>query len=357
MKKSSKSLEFTPEEKKSLSAYERWELPALLDSEVEAQRKAELALRRQEIIDELNLPTAEEFEQIRKDAYKDGFKEGKKAGLRKGYQQGLKNGQAEIDAVLARLAQIMRVLGQPIPRTDQRIEETLINLVLTFCKQIIGRELIADSQVIGVVIEEIIKIINLEQKIKVFLNPQDADLVVEFLEHKAILDDNWQIIHRDTITPGGCIVDTKESHIEASVEKRIEDLTHNLYRQLRAVDPDQEQEVFSELQGYSSESTEKQDKPSDDVSQAGQEASSTADAQPASKPPTKPQTKPQSESGEADDLSMFESDLASTLEDYKEGDGQAPKATSASEPSLASTDEPDSKPPENEPPSQGTPNH
>lgn len=314
MKKRPRSVEFTPQEKKALSAYERWELPALLDSEIEAQRKAELEQRRQEIIDELNLPTAEEFEQIRKEAYEDGFKEGKKEGLSRGHQQGLKNGQAEIDAVLARMTQVMHALSQPIPAQDHRIEETLMHFVLEFCKNIIGRELIADSQVIGEVLEEIIKIVNLEQKIKVFLNPQDADLILQVLENKALLDDNWQIIHRDTVTPGGCIVDTSESHIEASVEKRIADLTNDIYQNLLEVELESKEDLFSELQGYQN-------------SAQNDELSSQAES-PAVKESTSTLNNPVTKDGddqvtEETDLSLFESDLTSTLEDFHESESEA----------------------------------
>lgn len=311
MKKRPRALEFTPQEKKSLSAYERWELPALLDSEIEVQHQAELAQRRQEIIDELNLPTAEEFEQIRKEAFKDGFKEGKEAGLRKGYEKGLKNGQAEIDAVLARMSQVMRTLSQPIPINDQRVEDKLIEFVLTFCKHIIGRELIVDSTVIGSVIEEIIKIINLEQKIKIFLNPKDADLIIEVLENKALLDDNWQIIHRESITPGGCVVDTIESHIEGSVEKRIADLTDCMYQNMSALESVSAEDLFSELQGYGQKAAERS------IPSPEAEEKPTSTVAPAVDDAPKEKVQPHEEDG-PHDLSSFESDLADTLEEFYE---------------------------------------
>ena len=305
VKKRPRALDFTPQEKKSLSAYERWELPALLDSEIEIQHQAELAQRRQEIIDELNLPTAEEFEQIRKEAFKDGFKEGKEAGLRKGYEKGLKNGQAEIDAVLARMSQVMRTLSQPIPINDQRVEDKLIEFVLTFCKHIIGRELIVDSTVIGSVIEDIIKIINLEQKIKIFLNPKDADLIIEVLENKALLDDNWQIIHRESITPGGCVVDTIESHIEGSVEKRIADLTDCMYQNMSALESVSAEDLFSELQGYGQKAAERS------IPSPETEEKSASTVPPGVDEAPK-------EEGQPHDLSSFESDLADTLEEFHE---------------------------------------
>jgi len=327
VKKRPRTLEFTPEDKQSLSAYERWELPALLDSEIEAQHQAELAQRRQEIIDELNLPTAEEFEQIRKEAFKDGFKEGKEAGLRKGFEQGLKKGQAEIDAVLARMSQVMRALSQPIPMQDQRVEDKLIEFVLTFCKHIIGRELIVDSTVIGCVIEEIIKIINLEQKIKIFLNPKDADLIIEVLENKALLDDNWQIIHRESITPGGCVVDTIESHIEASVEKRIADLTDSIYQNIKTVDSEPAEDLFSELQGYRQnaaepriESPEQQDQQPITADPVIQDAPKEAEAHP--------------EADENPDLSVFESDLAETLEEFHEPENNETNETNETNDTL-----------------------
>lgn len=309
VKKRPRALDFTPQEKKSLSAYERWELPALLDSEIEIQHQAELAQRRQEIIDELNLPTAEEFEQIRKEAFKDGFKEGKEAGLRKGYEKGLKNGQAEIDAVLARMSQVMRTLSQPIPINDQRVEDKLIEFVLTFCKHIIGRELIVDSTVIGSVIEDIIKIINLEQKIKIFLNPKDADLIIEVLENKALLDDNWQIIHRESITPGGCVVDTIESHIEGSVEKRIADLTDCMYQNMSALESVSAEDLFSELQGYGQKAAERS------IPSPEAEEKPTSTVAPAVDDAPKEEGQPHEEGG-PHDLSNFESDLADTLEEF-----------------------------------------
>lgn len=238
------------EDAKLTSAYERWELPALMDKDVEKKHREDLEAKKKEILAELNLPTAEEIEQIRKEAYQDGFKEGKEKGFEVGREQGVKAGQTEVDAVVARISHIMRVLTQPIPQKDSKIEETLVRMVLSFCEKIIDRELNVESKVIQSVIEEIIKIINLEQKIKVFLHPNDADLVIEILETKALLDENWQIIKRESISPGGCVVDTTEGHVEATIEKRIADLTEQMYDNLTSLERENPADLYQAEQGY-----------------------------------------------------------------------------------------------------------
>lgn len=51
----------------------------------------------------------------------------------------------------------------------------------------------------------------------IFLHPEDAELMQKYLQGK---NQQWPIQTDDTLTRGGCRVETRESIVDFSIEKR-----------------------------------------------------------------------------------------------------------------------------------------
>lgn len=230
--------ENTPQDQ--LSAWERWQLPNMeadipLKSNaynIPGKRHSHLLPSEESEEPELKPLTAEDLEAIRQAAYEEGLEQGREAGRAEGYDAGYLSGESDIKAALTRLAQITRVLLEPIPQQDQELEQALLHMVENICKRVIHRELTVDSSAVLAVVQEAIDCINPgDQRLRIHLNKQDLDLVLEHLQAAGEWEDGWRIVAHPTITPGGCIIETDASMVDARAERRLASVIQQVYEQ------------------------------------------------------------------------------------------------------------------------------
>lgn len=227
-----------------MSAYERWVLPNM---DVKSDRE-EFAIgaptRRKEdapapAVEETVAPlTAEDVEAIRQAAFEEGYqegkergyKEGKDQGLKQGHEEGYKSGQDEVRSISLRLSQICRTLLEPIPANDDKLEEAIKQLVTTLCTQVVRRELMLDSSGVAAVVKEALECMQPGTKrIRIHLNPTDIEVVERELRDLNQWENQWRLLAHRTITPGGCIIDTDDSIVDARAEKRLAALLQQVY--------------------------------------------------------------------------------------------------------------------------------
>ncbi len=233
--------ESSPEE---LTAFERWELPALNDEVEQTQETHALqadpdaVVESVEEVDAVELLTAEELEEIRRCAHEEGYETGKKEGYQAGYQagydegykKGYGTGEEDVKAASIRLSQICRALLEPIPSQDDQLEKVLLELIESICRQVVRRELLADSQSITLIVKEALDCLNpAVQRIRIHLNPDDLRVVQEQLRSQEAWDEAWQLLPHQSISPGGCIIDADNSLIDARAEKRLAAVIRQVY--------------------------------------------------------------------------------------------------------------------------------
>ncbi len=224
-----------PIPKEQLTAYERWELPLLDASGNEIPREEERDVRPL---------TAADLSAIREAAREEGFREGREAGYQeglaegraKGHEEGLQTGLAEgrtlgekqgheearkdIDSKLERLEQVMGELLLPIRRHEDELETALVNLTTVLARTVIFRELTIDStQIHKVVRRALAALPSTAENIRIHINPEDCELVREAAER---LEAPASIVEDEDILPGGCKVETRQSLVDFTVEKRFQ---------------------------------------------------------------------------------------------------------------------------------------
>lgn len=167
-------------------------------------------------IGHVKAPTANDLEKLQQHAIQEGSKRGYEEGLAKG----LKAGESKITQQVKSLEAIVQALAGPFEEFDERVENEIASLAIQISKQLVRRELKADSgQVVGVVKEAIAALPSSTQNIQLFLHPDDAELVKSVLS----LDDDarWKLVEDPGITRGGCRVTTDVSTIDATIENRL----------------------------------------------------------------------------------------------------------------------------------------
>ncbi|WP_086480821.1 flagellar assembly protein FliH [Oceanospirillum sanctuarii] len=237
-----------------IEAFERWEMPDLTgvslrslgrdkisDEIVDPEEQPE-----EEVEEEIHLPTLEEVEAIRKEAYDaaytegmeqgrlDGFEQGREDGFlkgkaegyeegsEKGYADGMQQGEREVNDILSRLNSILALLHEPIAAQHEELEAVLYDLLTHLVTLVTRQELSIDSSVVTQIIQDSLAALpRNSDRIRVFVNPDDYSLAQEQASRQI---DPWQVFADEGVARGGCRVETLSSLVDSSVETRLEDL-------------------------------------------------------------------------------------------------------------------------------------
>lgn len=237
-----------------LTAYQRWELPSVDQPPSEPEPPPAVAPPAVPAKTEPRErgprgskassapPTLDEIEAIQSEAHEEGFAAGYQEGRREGREQGYKKGQQEghaegyqrgyaeglaagRDEVLLRvqkLDQILSYMQKPLEALDITIEEELTKLATEIARQLVRRELrVSPGEVVAVVREAVSLLPVGSAGIQVRLHPDDARLIREVLSLGSDDEPVWRIVEDQTLSRGGCVINTELSRIDATVEKRL----------------------------------------------------------------------------------------------------------------------------------------
>lgn len=177
--------------------------------------------------------TLEEMEATQKQAYDEGFNQGRQDGFQTGHQEGLMAGQKMIHEKAAQFDHLLSVLNAPFEALDEEVEQQLVELSLLVAQQFIQHELEHQPDLILSIIRQGIGLLPVTSRnIRIRLNPEDAMLVKE----NKLNDDQenpWNIIDDPAIAKGGCIINTEHSRIDATIEKRLNEIINQTLGQQR----------------------------------------------------------------------------------------------------------------------------
>jgi flagellar assembly protein FliH len=168
-----------------------------------------------------SLLTAEQLEQIQKQAYEEGFVQGKREGFEFGHREALSSGKTALRERLDRLDAIVRTLEAPLKQLDDRMEREIVDLVIAIVRQLVRREVKTDpAQIIGVVREALAVLPISSRNVRVVLHHDDAELLRETYDvsEKEL---GWSIVEDPIMERGGCKVVTEVSQVDATLESRL----------------------------------------------------------------------------------------------------------------------------------------
>lgn len=223
-----------------LTEVDSWSLPSIDDDAnivPSAEREDQLKGRhRRESIEEVSgrvkvKPlTAEELKQITDEAEKEGFQQGYETGLNKGLKDGMERGEkqgeskayeekkAALEEETTRLCTIADALFAPMQEQDEAIENTLVDVIIQLTRHLIAEELTSDPQKCQVVVHQAVAALPVGAKnICVYLHPED----VRALQSLSNTQHEWRLVEDETLDRGSCRVETAESLVNFSLEKRI----------------------------------------------------------------------------------------------------------------------------------------
>ncbi len=163
--------------------------------------------------------TVEEIEALQKQAYDEAVKAG--------HAQGLKQGLQEITNKANQLQKVFNFLQQPLKKLDKQVEQQLTELAILLAQQLLKKESRLDAQHILNLVHDSLEYLPVNSRdIQVKLHADDIALL-----NQAEIDtdeQSWNCIADNNISPGGCVIESAASHIDATVETRVQQLVDQL---------------------------------------------------------------------------------------------------------------------------------
>jgi flagellar assembly protein FliH len=172
--------------------------------------------------------TAEQLEQVHKQAFNEGFEEGKKNGFEYGHKEALLNGKRTLEETVERIDGLMQTLHTPLKQLDDQVEREIVELIIATVRQLARREIKADpEQIVGVVREALAILPVSSRDVQLILHPDDAELIREVyaITEKEV---GWTIVEDPVLERGGCKVSTDISRVDATLESRLATLVTQL---------------------------------------------------------------------------------------------------------------------------------
>jgi len=223
------------------SEWQRWEMDTLTEGPPAGASQRAPAAAPAEVAPSPALLHAAELAQLRREARAAGEAEGRKEGLAKGRAQGLSEGHAEgIAAGLAAAsahAEQLRAIATSLPaalrRAESEVADALLTLAFDIARQVVHRTLRAEPEWVLPLVQDLLHAEPaLQGEPRLYLHPEDVALVKNSLGNE-LEAAGWQVRADDSMTRGGCRVQSASGELDASLETRWSNVTAALHR-----DPD-----------------------------------------------------------------------------------------------------------------------
>ena len=199
------------------NAYERWEVPRVVSvSDVEAENTNPL--------------TVEALEAVQQAAQEEGFKLGYDEGFQQGHEAGLKAGETDILQQAQQWKALIDSLNNPLKSIDSIVEQDLLSMISLLVRQMVYHELEQKPEMVLTAVREALAVLPVsDRQLKVYLNPEDMELVKNGL--KLDEDTGWQWYEDPLVSRGGAKLVTADTTIDATVETRLNNLISRLLSQ------------------------------------------------------------------------------------------------------------------------------
>ena len=176
------------------------------------------------------------IEEIEEAAYRNGFAEGENKGIHIGEKAGFEAAVQQVEPVVKSLQQALQHLNDLRRETHKHVEREVVELALAIAKKIVCHEVQTDRETVLCVAKEALSRVENPAKVKIKLNPSDLQFIedtrlrlVEWLQNI----ENVSIEPDETITSGGCLVETNLGDIDARIEKQFQAVEESFKTELQ----------------------------------------------------------------------------------------------------------------------------
>lgn len=166
-------------------------------------------------------PGGEDFEaqkrRIEEQAYRKGFSDGR--------QKGLESGKQELAPVLQNFRQALQELEKVKLEIYRSAERESVDLALAIARKVVCREVSTSREAIVGVVREAFRQAADQDRIRIRLCPADLQLIDDPKRaFSGVARDGARILVEgdDSISSGGCVIETEMGDIDARIERQLQ---------------------------------------------------------------------------------------------------------------------------------------
>ncbi len=162
------------------------------------------------------------------------------SGVETGRTQGRAEVQGPADAEIQRALDIVAQVEQLRIKSATQAESDIVELALAMARKVIHREASLDPDIVVAQVREIISSIAENGLIRVLVHPGDVEHLQPFRPSFAGVDGKpvqLSIESDETIQPGGCIIESSQYFINATIEKQLEAIWQEMITSDAEIDP------------------------------------------------------------------------------------------------------------------------
>lgn len=217
------SLKSELEKLESILIEKRKEL-TLVEEEIELKlKKAQEEV--QNIIEDAHEEARSQVNDIKAEAWEDGFARGR--------QEALEHMEQNVESTLIGANNIITEASIKAREIFLNNKEDMIHLSIIMAQKIIKKE-VADKEILVSNLMEAMKKAQNNKELKIYVNWEQIvykEELREKLQSSFQGIENLEIIEDKTVSPGGCIIQTKLGKIDASIENQLDVLINSLYEE------------------------------------------------------------------------------------------------------------------------------
>ena len=147
----------------------------------------------------------------------------KVSAQQQGYQDGLKQAEQQADEIRRQAREVLAQAEQARADTINALEQEITALAVEIAEKVLTAQLTIEPETVMKVAAEAVQMVRDRERITVYVNPADQPIFTagkaeleEALSRPAVLT----VIADETVKPGGCLVDTDEGLVDATVDAR-----------------------------------------------------------------------------------------------------------------------------------------
>ena len=167
-----------------------------------------------------NLIDEARLEEVRQQAYNDGFAHGHDAGAQEMRQALEATIRKMAEETGMRMAQLMHGMREQLQRSEEQISRQILELACDLARQVLRQELQTPTAHLKPVISEALaQLVDDGLPATVRLNPDDLVLLQGSIE-ETLGQHKVELVGDVSISPGGCVVESPSTTVDATIEKR-----------------------------------------------------------------------------------------------------------------------------------------
>jgi len=161
-------------------------------------------------------------------------RETRRAGYEEGYRDAFDKAGEEAESLRAEARDVLRQAERIYREKLGSLKDDIISLALDIAEKIVAAQLSLDREMVLNIAAEALRMVSDRERVTLFVHPSEGELfrsrkgdLEKVMTDRAVI----QVVADPAVSPGGCLVDTEQGTVDASLDARWKNLLDAVYAQ------------------------------------------------------------------------------------------------------------------------------